>query len=116
MSGNYDARPLHFSYEENVSETQYKLATRVSELESKQSELEHKAALWDAYQKEQEAVRKANEERELAREKTNKKLAQHERMLARVEAERERILNLIAKDHAKLAELDGATVLPTEVA
>lgn len=98
---------LHFSYEENVSETQSKLAGRVSELESKQSELERKAALWDAYEKEQESIRKANEEREEALTKANKRLARHERMLERVETERERILHLIEQDKARLAELEG---------
>lgn len=99
-------KKMHFSYEENVSETQTKLAGRVSELESKQSELERKAALWDAYEAEQAAIRKANEEREAAKAKLLKRIERRQRMYDRVKAEEKRLYNLLVADEKELAKLD----------
>lgn len=90
-----------------------------AELEKVKAEnesLNAEMAEFRAWKAEQERIRKEKEEREKKKAKLCAKMEMHERMLARVETERERILNLIAKDHARLAELDGATVLPIEVA
>lgn len=56
---------FHISYEENVKKTQRMLANRIATMNSERSEFDEmkkKAALWDAFQKEQEKARKAEEE------------------------------------------------------
>lgn len=58
---------FHISYEENVRKTQRMLANRIAAMNNERSEFDEmkkKAALWDAYQKEQEAARKAEEDRQ----------------------------------------------------
>lgn len=74
---------MHFSYEENVAETQQKMAKTISEMSSKQSELERKAALWDAYEAEQNSIRKAEEERATAIAKVKEKIERRDRIASR---------------------------------
>lgn len=81
LNGKYNTcKGLHFSYAENVTETQSKMAQRINTMTSNLSELERKAALWDAYQKEQEVARKAEEERQQAIVKAKAKLERRERI------------------------------------
>lgn len=74
LNGKYNTcKGLHFSYAENVTETQSKMAQRINTMTSNLSELERKAALWDAYQREQETARKAEEKRQQAIAKATEK-------------------------------------------
>lgn len=78
------------SYEENVSEVREKQSKTIDaqnkELAKKNeriAELERKAALWDAYDAEQKAARKAEENRIKAIESADKKVARRQRMYDR---------------------------------
>lgn len=76
----------HFTYVSRTSENIDALTARIRALSTEQSELERKAALWDAYEAEQNAKRKAEEEHQQALEKANAKLERRRRVLANAEA------------------------------
>lgn len=100
-------KKLHFSYEENVSETQSKLAERVSTLESNRSELERKAALWDAYEKEQECIRKAEEARQERITKAKAKLERRKRIEQSAQEKYQMAIARRQEAERELAELEG---------
>ena len=69
------------------------LSTALEQEKAKNAELERKAALWDAYEAEQNAIRKAEENRQQAIEKAKEKVARRQRMADRKEEEFKHALN-----------------------
>ena len=98
---------LHFSYAENVTEVQSKMAQRISTVTTNLSELERKAALWDAYQAEQEAIRKAEEERQQAITKAEAKVERCKRISDNAHQKALLADERLAKAEADLAELQN---------
>lgn len=96
---------LHFSYAENVTETQSKMAQRISTVTSNLSELERKAALWDAYQAEQEAARKVEEERQRAIAKAKAKYVRREHICNNAYQKYMMAKERLAEAEKELAEL-----------
>lgn len=120
---------LHFCYEEDVTKCREmqsaqiaksndeneKLRTENEKLRMKsdkeraeREELERKAALWDAYQKEQEAIRKAEEARQTEIAKVKARIERRKRMVERIDAEYQAAIRRIMEDEQKLAELEGS--------
>lgn len=77
----------HFTYVSHTSENINALTSRIRTLHSAQEELERKAALWDAYEAEQNAIRKAEENRQQAIAKAKEKVARRQRIADRKEEE-----------------------------
>lgn len=97
----------HLSYAENVTETQTSLAKRVSDLSVDRSELERKAALWDAYQKELEKQRKEEEKRNMKIAKAKAKMERKERIYNRLKNELATAMAQYQNAERELAELEG---------
>jgi len=71
------------------------------------SELERKAALWDAFQHEQEMKRKAEEERNATIAKVEAKLERRKRIAERIDAEYQNAVHRMMEAEKELAELKG---------
>lgn len=71
------------------------------------SELERKAALWDAFQHEQEKKRKAEEERNATIAKIETKLERRKRIVERIDAEYQNAVRRMMEAEKELAELKG---------
>lgn len=107
------------SYDENVAETQSKMVRqistlnnkhsnaekRVSELERELSEAKQKAALWDAYQKEQEEARKAEEKRTMMIAKAEAKLERRRRMVENIDDKLQLAVRRMMEAEKELADL-----------
>lgn len=74
----------HFAYVSRTSENIDALTARIRTMSAEQSELERKAALWDAYEAEQNAIRKAEAERQQALDKAKEKVERRQRVYARL--------------------------------
>lgn len=70
-------------------------------------ELERKAALWDAFQHEQEMKRKAEEARNAAIAKLEAKLEHRKRIVERIDAECQNAVRRMMETEKELAELKG---------
>lgn len=98
---------LHFSYAENVNEVQNRMASEISKRNEKQSELEQKAALWDAYMAEQEAIRKANETREQAIAKAKAKVERRQRVVENADAKLQLAVSRLLEAERELEALEN---------
>lgn len=73
----------------------------------KVSELERKAALWDAFQHEQEMKRKVEEERNATIAKLEAKLERRKHIVERIDAEYQNAVRRMMEAEKELAELKG---------
>lgn len=74
---------------------------------SKLPELERKAALWDAYEAEQNAIRKANEMREQAIAKARAKVERRTRIVNNADEKLQLAVRRLMEAESELAELEG---------
>ena len=85
-----------------------KLRAKSDKERAEREELERKAALWDAYQKEQEAIRKAEEERQQKVEKLKARIERRKRIADNLNTQYQAAIRRIMEDEKELAELEGA--------
>lgn len=95
----------HFIYVSHTSENLDALATRIRVLSMEHNELERKAALWDAYESERVAKRKAEEERQRTFDKAKAKLERHKIALENAQARVQRALERMQEAERELEEL-----------
>lgn len=86
------------------------MANHINNLYEKQSELERKAALWDAYEAEQNAARKAKEAHEAAVAKAMEKVARRQRIYEAT-MEKAKACNIrLAEAKRELEALNGSVI------
>lgn len=98
----------HLSYISHTSENVNALASHIRKISSNHSELEQKAALWDAYQAEQEAIRKANETHELALAKAKAKVERRKRVVDNLDDKFQAAVSRLLEAERELEALENA--------
>lgn len=96
---------FHLSYVSHASQNVDALAERIKTLTTQQSELERKAALWDAQEAEREAIRKAEEEYANALAKAEEKVERRQRIYDRKMDDVRRSFSRLEEAKQEVAEL-----------
>lgn len=94
-----------FCFVSRAEENLDMMTDHIRSMSSERADLERKAALWDAYQKEQEEARKAEEERNAAIAKAEAKLECRKRIAATAEEKYMLALKRLAETERELADL-----------
>ena len=81
------------------------MTDHIRSMSSERADLERKAALWDAYQKEQEEARKAEEARQTAIAKAEAKLERRKRIVERIDDDLQLAVRRMMEAERELADL-----------